>query len=292
MHLSPETLNELSRLIQRWSGLALGPDKGYLIRHRLGPVVRNCGFHGFDELLLRLRDDNAGAHIRAAVVEAITTKETSFFRDAWLFDALARHALPEIATASKRADRAGRRVRIWSAGTSTGQEAYSLAMIVREYLDSGQRPSDQSDVSILASDISAEAIDVAKAGLYSTQEVQRGLSESRVRRFFRPHGDGWQVNDPLRRLVQFRTFNLLSSMAEVGTFDLILCRNVLIYFDEATRARVGRTLCAALKEGGWLALGSAESLYGAGDRFDLVKFGRAFVYRRKRVDAASTVGEP
>ena len=285
MHLSSETLNELTRLIQRWTGLALGPDKAYLISHRLAPVVRSCGFHGFDELLLRLSGDNSATRIRDAVVEAITTKETSFFRDPWLFDALSRHALPEIATALKRAGHAGRSVRIWSAGSSTGQEAYSLAMMLREYLDSGQRLLEENDVTILASDISAEAIDAAKAGLYSTFEVKRGLSEPRLRRFFHPHGDGWRVNEPLRNLVQCRASNLLSLAAEFGAFDLILCRNVLIYFDEATRARVGRALCAALKDGGWLALGSAESLASTGDGFDLVKLGRAFVYRRKRAAA-------
>lgn len=284
MHLSPETLNELTGLIQRWTGLALGPDKAYLIRHRLAPVVRSCGFHGFDELLLRLRGDNSATRIRDAVVEAITTKETSFFRDPWLFDALSRHALPEIAATLKRA---GRRVRIWSAGSSTGQEAYSLAMMLREYLDSGQRLLEENDVTILASDISAEAIDAAKAGLYSTFEVKRGLSEPRLRRFFHQDGDGWRVNEPLRHLVHCRASNLLSQAAEVGAFDLILCRNVLIYFDEATRARVGRALCAALKDGGWLALGSAESLAGVGDGFDLVKLGRAFVYRRKRAATAA-----
>jgi chemotaxis protein methyltransferase CheR len=279
MQLSHDTFKELIRLIQLWTGLALGPDKAYLIRHRLAPVVRSCGFGGFDDLLLRLQGGGA-TRMRDAVVEAITTKETSFFRDPWLFDALSRHALPELARSLKRPDRADPRIRIWSAGTSTGQEVYSLAMIVREYLDSPKRELNEGHFTILASDISGEAIDAARTGLYSKVEVERGLAKSRLRRYLRPHGHGWSVDEPLRRLVQFRTFNLLRPAAELGTFDLILCRNVLIYFDEATREKVGRSLGGALREGGWLALGSAESLYGAGDGLESVKFGRAFLYRK------------
>ena len=275
MHLSPETLQELIRLIQQWTGLALGTDKAYLLRHRLAPVVRSCGFDGFDELLLRLQAGGA-TRIQDAVIEAITTKETSFFRDPWLFDALLQHVLPTLA----KARTARRPIRIWSAGTSTGQEAYSLAMIVREFIDSARHELAEKDVNIIASDISGEAIDAAKTGVYSRQEVARGLSEPRLRRFFEPHGEGWRASEALRRLLQFRTFNLLRPMAELGAFDLILCRNVLIYFDEPTRARVCRGLSAALADGGWLALGSAESLMGIDAGLESVAFGRAFIYRK------------
>jgi chemotaxis protein methyltransferase CheR len=175
-------------------------------------------------------------------------------------------------------------VRIWSAGTSTGQEAYSLAMIVREYLgspDARPRKLNDGDFAIVACDISGEAIDAAKTGLYSQLEVERGLTETRMRRYLQRHGDGWTVGEQLRRLVQFRTFNLLRSPAELGTFDLILCRNVLIYFDEATRAQVCRNICGALRAGGWLAIGSAESLYGTAQALEQTRFGRAFLYRKR-----------
>jgi chemotaxis protein methyltransferase CheR len=277
MQLSPQTLAELTRLIRQWTGLALGPDKEYLIRHRLAPVIRSCGFGGYDELLLRLQSD-AATRLRDAVVEAITTKETSFFRDAWLFEALLGQVLPDLARRFKAGKSPMRPIRICSAGTSTGQEAYSLAILVHEFLDSARREPKNYDFNITAVDISAEAIDAAKTGLYSVHEVERGLSESRLQRFFQRHGEGWQVIEPVRRLVQFRTFNLLRPAAELGALDLILCRNVLIYFDEPTRAQVCRGLRGALRDGGWLAVGSAESLHGIGVDLDPVKFGRAMIY--------------
>ncbi|HEX4792924.1 MAG TPA: protein-glutamate O-methyltransferase CheR [Humisphaera sp.] len=279
MQLSPEALTKLIQLIRQWTGLMLGPDKAYLIRHRLAPVVRSCGFAGYDELLLRLQGGGA-TRIQEAVVEAITTKETSFFRDPWLFDALVQQVLPELAHRRKGAQGALRTMRICSAGASTGQEAYSLAIAVREFLDSPSQTLTANDFSITAVDISAAAIDAAKIGLYSKQEVARGLSESRLRRFFKPEGDAWQADESLRRLVQFRTFNLLRPLTELSAFDLIFCRNVLIYFDEATRTHVCQGLCRALREGGWLALGSAESLQCAGVEMDSMKFGRAFLYRK------------
>lgn len=286
MQLSPATLEELTRLIQQWTGLALGPDKAYLLRHRLAPVVRSCGFDGFDELVLRLNAVGGRAsQLRDAVIDAITTKETSFFRDPWLFDAIGQQILPELA---RRAGRNG--IRICSAGTSTGQEAYTLAIVVREFLISARGGLRDDAVKIVALDISGEAIDAARTGLYSRQELDRGLTQPRLGRFFEPRGlNAWQARDSLQGLIQFRTFNLLRNPAELGEFDLILCRNVLIYFDEPTRASVCRDLCSALTEGGWLAVGSAESLYGTGVVLDPVKFGRAFVYRKPAKVPASAV---
>ena len=279
MQLSPQTLEKLIRLIRQWTGLALSPDKEYLIRHRLAPVVRSCGFGGYDELLLRLQAADA-TRIQDAVVEAITTKETSFFRDPWLFDALLRNVLPDLVARHKHLQGALRPIRICSAGASTGQEAYSLAMLVQEFADSS--PADSRDIpfNITAFDISAEAIDAAKIGLYSKSETSRGLSEPRLRRFLQPEGIGYRMTDALRRLIQFRTFNLLRPLSALGSFDLILCRNVLIYFDPATRTQVCQSLAAALRDGGWLALGSAESLYEAGTHFDSVRLERALLYRR------------
>jgi chemotaxis protein methyltransferase CheR len=278
MHLSAETLQRLAGLIKQWCGLALGPDKAYLVQHRLAPVVRSCGFQGFEDLLLRLQARGA-TRLQEAVVEAITTKETSFFRDPWLFDALLHKVLPELASGLKRG--AGRhRIRIWSAGTSTGQEAYSLAMLVRQLIDTSRRAIDEHQFHILATDISAEAIEVARTGIYSKLEVDRGLSESHLRHHLVRHGDGWIVSESLRRLVQFRLFNLLDSPGDLGMFDLVLCRNVLIYFDEPTRERVGRSVHGVLRDGGWLALGSAESLGGIRRGIQSVKLGRAVVYHK------------
>src|SRR4051812_22448739 len=204
MQLSPQALEKLIQLIRQWTGLALGPDKEYLIRHRIAPVVRSLGFTGYDELLLRLQAGDT-TRIREAVIEAITTKETSFFRDAWLFDALLRHVFPDVAERRRHAQGALRTIRICSAGASTGQEAHSLAMLVHEFLDSSARESRDHDFSITAFDISGEAIDAAKLGLYSRTEIERGLSEPRLHRFLKREGDGWRIIEPVRRLVQFRT---------------------------------------------------------------------------------------
>ena len=281
MELSNQTLLELTKLIHRLSGLALSGDKAYLVRHRLAPLVRSNGLNGFDELLQKLQS-RSGEHLHDAVVEAITTKETSFFRDPWLFDALLQHVLPKLVSTLKRAAGGRNRIRIWSAGGSTGQEAYSLAMLVRELIDGSSRTLDDHHFNIVASDISSAAIETAKAGSYSKDEVDRGLSESRLRRFFSRRGDRWLINDAPRSLVQFRKFNLLQPSGELGTFDLVLCRNVMIYFDEPTRVRVCRGLHSVLNAGGWLALGSAESLYGIESHLETIKFGRAVLYHDLR----------
>jgi chemotaxis protein methyltransferase CheR len=280
MELSNRTLLELTKLIHRWSGLAIGGDKAYLVRHRLAPLVRSNGLEGFDELLLKLQSRGT-THLHDAVVEAITTKETSFFRDPWLFDALLQRVLPELASTLKGGG--GRhRIRIWSAGTSTGQEAYSLAMVVREFIDGSRGSLHDHHFNIIASDISSEAIETAKAGSYSKADVDRGVSESRLRRYLTRRGDRWLVSDSLRPLVQFRKFNLLHPPAELGAFDLVLCRNVLIYFDEPTRARVCQGVHRVVNAGGWLALGSAESLYGIESDLETIKLGRAVVYHKLR----------
>lgn len=280
MELSNKTLLELTKLIHGWSGLALSGDKAYLVRHRLAPLVRSQGLESFDDFLLKLQAKGA-THLHDAVIEAITTKETSFFRDAWLFDALLQRVLPELASALQHGG--GRhRVRIWSAGTSTGQEAYSLAMLVRELIDGSRGSLHDHQFNILASDISSEAIESAKVGSYSKADVGRGLSESRLRRHLTRRGDRLLVNDSLRPLVQFRKFNLLHPPAELGAFDLVLCRNVLIYFDEPTRARVCRHVHRTLNAGGWLALGSAESLYGIDSDLKPIRLGRAVLYHKLR----------
>lgn len=278
MELSPQSFRELARLIHRLCGLVIGDDKAYLVRHRLEPVVRGCGLDSFDGLLRRLQSRHS-AHLHDQIIEAITTKETSFFRDAWLFDALLKQVLPERASELRR--RAERRcVRVWSAGTATGQEAYSLAILVRELLDGGLEGLGGDQFAVLGSDISATALATARAGSYAPSEVSRGLSEARLGRHFRQHGSHWHVHDAVRALVQFRRFSLLEMPADLGPFDLVLCRNVLIYFDQPTRARVCRDIHRLLHRGGWLALGSAENLYGTDCGFNTVKAGRAVLYRK------------
>lgn len=278
MELSQQSFQELARLVHRLCGLVIGDDKAYLVRHRLEPVVRGCGLDSFDSFMERLQS-RTGAHLHDAIIEAITTKETSFFRDPWLFDAILKHVLPERAAELKRSPER-RCLRLWSVGTATGQEAYSLAMLIREFIDAGGEGLRDNQFAVLASDISAEAIKVAKAASYSRTEVSRGIPEQRLDRHFHHRGNHWHVADALRSLVQFRRFSLLDMPADLGPFDIILCRNVLIYFDDPTRKRVCRDLHRLLHRGGWLALGSAESLYGIDSGFETIKHGRAVLYRK------------
>jgi chemotaxis protein methyltransferase CheR len=285
MELSLHTYRELASIIRHESGIVLGPDKSYLVRHRLETLVRNQGLESFDGLVTRLKL-RSGTALCHEVIDAITVKETRFFRDQGCFDGLLKLVLPTCAlTLGKFGQVGGRqRIRIWSAAAATGQEAYSVAMMVREFCAANADGPDETQFSILASDISTNAIQTAKAGRYNSAEVRRGLSDSRLHRHFYQRGERWCVSEPVRRLVQFRTFNLLHPPADLGggggAFDLILCRNVLIYFDDATRRKICRGLYTALHDGGWLALGSAESLYGMDVRFETLIQAKSVLYRK------------
>ncbi len=280
MQLSDETSQRLSELIHRLCGLVLGPNKSYLIRHRLEPLVRREGLASFEQFLDRLQS-RGGARLHAPIIEAITTKETSFFRDPAFFEALQRVVLPECVARLKHRAGHRHRIRIWSAACSTGQEPYSVAMLIRELNAADPEFGDRDGAfTILASDISTEALESAKTGRFSRSEVERGLPEKMRAAHFRPVGREWEVTEPIRRLVQFQQFDLLQSPTRLGAFDLILCRNLLIYFDEATRRRVCDSFHAILQSGGWLAVGAAESLHGMDSRFETVKVGRALLYRK------------
>ncbi|MBI3833986.1 MAG: protein-glutamate O-methyltransferase CheR [Planctomycetes bacterium] len=261
-------------------GLVLGPDKAYLLRHRLAPVVESEGLTSFDELLVRLQC-RGGSRLHDAIIEAITTKETSFFRDRGFFGFLRKSVLPEFFETLRRKSGLRRRIRVWSSGCSTGQEPYSIAILIRDLIESGDADgAKENQFTILATDLSTEALESARTGKYSSADVERGLSEFDLARYFRRAGKHWTVNESLRRLVQFRRFDLLTSPAALGAFDLILCRNVLIYFDEATRRRVCGGLFGAMQSGGWLALGAAESLFGVDHQLENVRLGQVLCYRK------------
>ncbi len=280
MELTPGTQLRLSELIHRLCGLVIGSDKAYLIHHRLEPLVHAEGLTSFEQFLDRLQSRD-GARLHDVIIEAITTKETSFFRDREFFHALEMNVLPECVSALKRPFGRRHRIRIWSAGCATGQECYSVAMLIRELvMADGNHNLRESDFTILASDISAEALKYAKAGRYIQSEVSRGLSGAMLTRHFHYETGDWVAIESLRKLIHFRRFDLLNSPAGLGAFDVILCRNVLIYFDEPSRRRVCQRLYEVLQDGGWLALGSAENLYGTDERFEVVRLGSTLLYRK------------
>jgi len=238
------------------SGLALALEKRYLVDSRLGPLCRSFNVASLSELVGRLK--GAGnADLERAVVEAMTTNETFFFRDKTPFELFEKVLLPRYLPARA----AARRLRIWCAASSSGQEPYSLAMMLSEAAARliGWR------VEILATDISTEVLDRAKSGLYSQFEVQRGLPIQLLLKYFTQVGDQWQIAPQIRSMVEFRPANLIKDFSALGTFDIIYCRNVLIYFDAPTKTDVMRRLANALSPDGALLLGAAETVLGLTD---------------------------
>lgn len=257
--MTDDEFDELRRILRARSGLDLPVGKRYLAESRLRPVWQREGLDSLGSLIRRLALDRAGP-LAQAVVEAMATHETLFFRDRATFDALRSVILPRLAAARQRT----RRLRIWSAAASTGQEAYSLAMLIAELSPdlSGWH------VTILGTDLSAAAIGQARSGTYSQFEVQRGLPIRMLLRHFTQDASGWTVSAALRRAVQFRCFNLMSDMRPLGTFDLVLCRNLLIYLDAATKTQLLAKLAGVLAPDGVLCLGASETVTGLTD--DLV----------------------
>jgi len=245
-------------LLIKESGLSLTPDKSYLLDSRLLPVAKKWGYNNLDAMTVVLRGVPEPAMVKD-VVEAMTTNETYFFRDGKPFEIFKNTVAPYLATA-----RTGRpTLKIWCAACSSGQEPYSLAMTLLEHKDllPGWK------IEILATDISDDILDKARQGEYTQFEAQRGLPVQMLLKYFEQSGDNWKVKDELKRMITFKNFNLLGSMAGLGTFDLIMCRNVLIYFDEDTKGSVLNNLADRLTPDGFLFLGGAETVLGITDAF-------------------------
>lgn len=258
--MTPADYEFLRQSLKARSGVVLAADKQYLVESRLLPVARRNGFDGLTALVgaLRAATDET---LMTAAVEAMTTHESFFFRDKTPFDQFRAIILPGLLEAR----RASRRLRIWCAAASTGQEPYSLAMCLKERARDlvGWR------VELLATDLSADVLHRARQGVYTHFEVQRGLPIQDLVRHFTQIGTEWKIADELRAMVGFRQLNLLSDFAGLGIFDLILCRNVLIYFDQATKTDVLNRLWRNLAPDGHLVLGAAETAIGFSDRYKM-----------------------
>jgi chemotaxis protein methyltransferase CheR len=255
--VTPSDYEFLRKFLKDRSGLDLSADKQYLVESRLIPLARKTGLPGLAELVQKLK---SGAEALAAeVVEAMTTNETFFFRDKVPFDHLKATVLPELLQA--RASR--RSLRIWCAAASTGQEPYSIAMCLKELgaTLAGWR------VEIVATDLSLGVLEKSRAGLFSQFEVQRGLPIQLLVKHFTQVGELWQLNADIRAMVQFKQLNLLQDFSHLGTFDVIFCRNVLIYFDQDTKTSVFNRLAKRIESDGFLMLGAAETVVGLTDAF-------------------------
>jgi chemotaxis protein methyltransferase CheR len=264
----------LADFLRRRSGLSISSEKVNLIESRLKPVSSRSGLRSVTELIRRLRTGDEALSV--AVTEAMTTNDTSFFRDKTPFDRFRDMMLPAMSTARRN----GSHLRIWCCAASSGQEPYSLAMIVDAATQlSGWR------IDIVATDINAEMIERAKEGLYSQFEVMRGLPIQMLARHFQLEAGEWRLSSSIRQRVQFRVFNLMDSFETLGRFDVIFCRNVLIYFDQTTKHDVLGRLADALAPDGYLVLGSAETVLGSGKGLHALRNGRGMYVRAKNAQS-------
>ena len=268
--MNPEDFNFISTLIKTRSGLALTPDKAYLLESRLMPVARKHGHNGLEDLIGALKARNE-ENLIIEVVEAMTTNESFFFRDTKPFDLLRDEVLPPIL--EKRADR--KHLKIWCAAASSGQEPYSIAIVLKEMgiQLAGWR------IDIVGTDISNEILEKASNGKYSQFEVQRGMPIQLLLKYFDKKDETWEIKQEVRDMVKYRYFNLLDKLAPLGSFDIVFCRNVLIYFDPKTKGEVLEQIASLMPEDGMMFLGGAETVLGVTDKFQPVK-GKRGVYAR------------
>lgn len=258
MTLNPADFKYISELLYKRSGLALTEDKIYLLESRLIPVAKAKGVNTLEELANFLRTRADEAFLRE-VTDAMTTNESMFFRDLKPFDQFKKIVLPKVMEAKAMT----KTIRIWSAACSNGQEPYSLAMILKE---EGAKMAGWN-VEIIGTDLCSKVLQKAKEGIYSQFEVQRGLPITMLMKYFTQlTGSNWQLKEDIRKMVTFKEKNLLESITLMGTFDIILCRNVLIYFDEKTKSAVLENMAKMLPKHGYLYLGSTETTIGLTDK--------------------------
>ena len=272
-------------LLYKQSGLVITPDKSYLLDSRLTPVAKKWNFPSLDVMALHLRS-LPDQQLVKDIVEAMTTNETSFFRDMKPFQLFEDTMLPHMI----KARAAKKTLRIWCAAASSGQEPYSLAMILKEKanLMPGWR------FEITATDISDDILNLARSGVYSQFEVQRGLPINYLMKYFTQVNEKWQVKDDIRQMVKFSNFNLLHDMNKFGMFDIIFCRNVLIYFDEKTKGQVLARMSTKLEKDGFLLMGGAETVLGITDKLKLMPEKRGLYIHpdSPHADAPASTGAP
>lgn len=282
-----DEFNVLSKYIYDISGITLDSSKVYLIETRLGSLVEEYGCTSYSEFYYKAKSDASKA-IEKRVLNAITTRETLWFRDQSPFEALQHKIIPDLVDRRMKENRAGRiPIKIWSAASSTGQEIYSIAMTIRDLIPDMSK----FDVSILGTDISDAAIAGASYGKYTQFEMDRGMPAAKLHKYFTREGDSWRIKDELRSMANFRKFNLFDDYRPLGKFDIVFCRNVAIYFSLQDRKSIFNRIADVLNPEGCLLIGSSEYLAGICDRFDSQRHCRAVFYKLKSGNpATSSVG--
>lgn len=271
--ITPQEYEAFKGFLQDACGILLGDNKQYLVKSRLRRILEEQKMSGLGELLESIRRPGSGG-LREVVIDAMTTNETLWFRDNHPFRILNEKILPELAEKKSAGP-----LRIWSSACSTGQEPYSIAMIVEEYRR--LKPGRLRDLRITATDISKSVLEVARRGEYEMIAIGRGLSSERQKAFFTPSSNGgWQIKANIRNMVEFRELNLLDRYM-FGKFDAVFCRNVLIYFSAELKRDILTRIHATLNPGGYLILGSSESLNGLQDLYEMVQCHPGIIYRKK-----------
>jgi chemotaxis protein methyltransferase CheR len=260
------------KFLETASGIVLGDNKQYLVTSRLTKLMADSRVESFGVLMKRIESDAA---LRNRILDAMTTNETSWFRDVFPFDVLKEKILPEIAKKQPPL------VKIWSAACSTGQEPYSISMVVQDYFISKPGSLPANSVQILGTDISPSVLAEAKAASYEDAALSRGLSQEMKSRYFKLRNGRWELNEDVKKRVAFRELNLMNSYALLGRFDVIYCRNVLIYFSPQLKIDIMSRMAKALNPGGYLILGGSESITGYSDAFELVRWRNGVVYQMK-----------
>jgi len=267
---SEEDYQTFKKFLSNASGIELGDGKEYLVVSRLNGLLRQYKLANMKELLSAL---TAGSNLRlrADVVDAMTTNETFWFRDAPHFRLLMSKIFPEVGA---------QRLRIWSAACSSGQEPYSISMQVHDYRM--RNPGRLNDVEIVSTDISASILNEARKGIYSGLSASRGLDDEQRRRYFSTHAEGYEVKPDIKKRIRFQEFNLTRDFASLGRFDVIFCRNVLIYFPPAVKQDIIHRMSKILRPGGYLFLGSTESMPAKSNVFDMVSEQGGIIYQLKK----------
>lgn len=257
--LKQDEFDFISSYLKQRSGLALSQDKVYLLESRLQPIARAQNLATVNELIAKLKSGGIGKAVETEIIESMTTNESMFFRDSKPFEYFTKLMIPRIRAATPTLPR----LRIWSAACSNGQEPYSIAITFKE----NEASLGGMGCDIFATDIADKVIERAKQGHYTQFEVQRGLPINLLLKYFKQLPENiWEVHAPIRQMVRYQNVNLLSPITNLGTFDIIFCRNVLIYFDEATKADILNRMCSILSPAGCIVLGGAETVLGITDK--------------------------
>lgn len=272
MSISPDDFDYIRKIVYDSSAIVLNPGKEYLVVSRLQPLINQQGLGSIGDLAAQLRGKPYSA-LHKDVVEAMTTNETSFFRDMHPFEAMRKEIIPEMMKGRANT----RSLHIWCGACSSGQEPYSLAMLIREHFPMLAN----WNIHITASDLSDEILSKARSAWYGPLEISRGLPAPFMVKYFDRHGTGWQVKKEIRDMITFRQMNLTGSWGAMSRLDIIMLRNVLIYFDQDTKRSILGQIRRLLKPDGYLFLGSAETTFNIDDAFKRAMFGRAVAYRLK-----------